>query len=134
MTYEIELYFPTDDLRAPEISELVSSAALKRLPSLRVSALGVSELSWSGYLGDAESTLLELSCDPKILRPKIEDYAAEAPDGRLEQMNAYAKMTLIGDGADWPTVRAIWEAVDSLWPSIPYDEESGFDVSLQDIP
>ncbi|GIG92742.1 hypothetical protein [Plantactinospora endophytica] len=142
MTYEIELYFQAGGASAADLADALSARIVALDPGLGFADADLGTQVWSGYVGRtdrsderAEVLLLELHCSPELLRAKIQDLLLdEAPDTRVAESDAFVKITLIGAYVDWAAVRTIWQAVDSLWPSIPYDETSGFDFGLDSVP
>lgn len=44
-----------------------------------------------------------------------------------------ALITLSGDNLDWTLVERIWSALKSLWPAVPWDEMSGFEIAIDHL-
>ncbi|MET7396081.1 hypothetical protein ABZS66_21560 [Dactylosporangium sp. NPDC005572] len=98
------------------------------------------EDGWSGYIFDSEGgnptdgLMLEVFRDSGVMQRRFDLLRGEASDARFFEMNTVAVVTLSGVEVDWPLVGAIWQIFNALWPSIVYDEVSGFDIDMSDTP
>ncbi|MFC6933393.1 hypothetical protein ACFQHO_25645 [Actinomadura yumaensis] len=48
-------------------------------------------------------------------------------------IDAYALMRLGSSEVDWAAANAVWRAFYSLWPVLPHDDGSGFDVDMDEL-
>jgi hypothetical protein len=140
MTYAFEFYFATKNLSEIEISRRVISAILSSGIDISLSGEQSGHGWWSSYLGssdiaaEAEELLLEVNVDRDLIGELVTAATAEGAPREITESDAFAKVTLIGDGADWKLVRSIWESLQSMWLVIAADDGSGFDVKMSSLP
>ncbi|MFB9300149.1 hypothetical protein [Kibdelosporangium philippinense] len=72
----------------------------------------------------AKAIVVEISNDPEIATEVL----AEDPTGRVKYANTIVRLS--GTGINWVLVRAIWLAIEALWPTVAYDEVDGFDITV----
>jgi hypothetical protein len=144
LTYVIDIY-----LKTSESAESLASALYQHLRDRKRSVSmtrlgagsgGVYEDGWAGYVFDADSgnpqdgLLLEVFRDSGVMQRRFDQLRSEAPEGIFFEMNTVAVVTLTEGRFDWPLVGSIWQVFNALWPSVVYDEVSGFDINMSDIP
>lgn len=144
LTYSIDIYFlasePVSSIAAALGEELRFRRRSIAIRQLDEAAPGCRSEGWAGYVSDERSglpdnsLLLEVWQDSGVLRHRTNLLREEAEDQRFFQMNSLAVITLVGAGTDWPLVRTLWDVFSTLWPSIAYDEGSGFDVDMSELP
>jgi hypothetical protein len=81
-----------------------------------------------------EAVTLEIHDDREIVQRTIKDYGDEANAPRIADTDLLVIVTLVEETADWTLVRDIWESVAALWPMVPHNDVSGFDISLDSFP
>jgi hypothetical protein len=79
--------------------------------------------------GDGAVYLEVHAASGRFTAATIRQLSAERPG-----IDAYVTLTLPpGDAVDWKAVRAVWTALKSLWPVLPHDDGSGFDVDMDEL-
>ena len=145
LTYGIDIYFRAaesvsdigdalcDELRAGRPSITVD--LLERMPG----APPRFGEEWAGYVADSasslprENLLLEIWQNHQMMQERFVLLSDEITDPGILEMNSLAVISLTGT-VDWPLVGSIWRTFSSLWPSIAYDDVSGLDIDLSDLP
>ncbi|SMD23515.1 hypothetical protein [Kibdelosporangium aridum] len=79
------------------------------------------------------AVLLEVRNDAQIVQAMIREVECEDFSGRVRQANTVFTLTLVGTDVNWGLVRAVWQGIEALWPTVAYDEASGFDVGVDMI-
>jgi hypothetical protein len=68
-----------------------------------------------------------------FVRRMVEALSVEGATRGVSESDMVVILTLSGKDIDWPAVRGAWDSMSKLWQAIPYDDGSGFDVSLEDL-
>lgn len=146
MPYLIDIYFQALE-SVGDIGAALGVELRARHPSIAVDLLALTPGApsafteeWAAYILDTagshppEGLLVEIWNDSEMMRHRLDELRDEVADPRMFQMNAVAVITLSGSTVDWPVVGSIWRTFSSRWPSIAYDDVSGFDIDLSDLP
>lgn len=145
LTYGIDMYFRASE-SVSDIGDALCDELRARRPSITVDLLermpGAPPRfgeDWAGYIADPasdlprENLMLEIWQNHQMMQERFVLLGDEITDPRTLQMNSLAVISLSGT-VDWPLVGSIWRIFSSLWPSIAYDDVSGFDIDLSDLP
>ena len=76
---------------------------------------------------------LELHTADALVRKMIEPVSIEGMAQRIDDADMVAILTLSGADVDWSAVRGVWISMTKIWQAIPYDDVSGFDVSIESL-
>lgn len=78
----------------------------------------------------ADYLLLEISVGMRFIAENV--LAADPNDDHgIWGSDLMAVVTLTGDHPDWPLVDRIWSALEGLWPTVPWDQMSGFEITAE---
>ena len=96
---------------------------------------GWVEVSLGSTTEHAESgtVRLELHTADALVRKMIEPVSIEGAARRIDDVDMVAILTLSGNEVDWLAVRGAWISMTRIWRAIPYDDVSGFDVSIDSL-
>ncbi|MGW5355314.1 hypothetical protein ACWERV_32945 [Streptomyces sp. NPDC004031] len=82
--------------------------------------------------GDAERPVADwLTLDVHVgVEWLAESVIAADPDNEAGTWGSdlLATVTLSGNSPDWALVNRIWDTIINLWPTVPWDEMSGFQI------
>jgi hypothetical protein len=136
MTYSITFLCSTGGADPGQILESAICAARQDGPQLAiVEQTNGDDWTESGIIAvdgvaDPSAIRLEVRGPSKLTVDVVSQYAEEAEAGRLDSVDSVATLTLSGEDIDWRIVKKLWQAFESQWSAIPYDETSGFETSI----
>jgi hypothetical protein len=82
---------------------------------------------------ESGSLHLELHTAPTLVKKMIKQLSVEGEIRGIADADMAVILTLSGKSVDWAAVRAAWASMTELWRAVPYDDVSGFDVSIESL-
>lgn len=135
MTYEMRIFCATGGAGATDILDRVLARAEQQNAPLRTRDRESSGTAWASATittaaqKGAEILPLEIhAASGAQTASTIRALSADRPG-----IDAYALMPLGSLEVDWAAASAVWQAFYSLWPVLPHDDGSGFDVDMNDL-
>ncbi|GAA1815625.1 hypothetical protein GCM10009682_40680 [Luedemannella flava] len=139
VAYGITFFLRTQGLAAEELYSVISSSLIGNDDDIYVSNEKSGRdwrschLSRESQPSNGDPILLEAHSAVQVVQATVAEVADDSPTDEISNADAMLILTLIGNNADWVTVRLVWEILNNLWSPIPFSDGSGFEVQFESM-